>query len=63
MCKFFSLISDGKGYPYYFNKDIRKDIISSKLKRYELDSHTSIARKYERAGSMELNDILEELKK
>jgi hypothetical protein len=42
MCKFFSLISDGNGKPYYFDYKIRKQIISGELK-YETDSHSSIA--------------------
>ena len=42
MCQFFSLISDGKGKPYYFDSEIRKKIISGELD-YETDSHTSIA--------------------
>jgi len=42
MCKFFSLVSDGKGNPMYFDYKIRKKILSGKL-NYELDSHTSIA--------------------
>ena len=42
MCKFFSIISDGNGKPYYFDSKIRKEIIDGKLK-YETDSHSSIA--------------------
>jgi len=42
MCKFFSLVSDGAGKPYYFDYEIRKRIIDGELK-YEADSHTSIA--------------------
>ena len=42
MCKFFSIISDGNGKPYYFDSKIRKEIIDGKL-QYETDSHSSIA--------------------
>ena len=43
MCKFFSLVSDGKGKPYYFDWELRKKVLSRELKDYEPDSHTSIA--------------------
>jgi hypothetical protein len=43
MCKFFSLVSDGNGKPYYFDWELRKKVLSGKLKDYEPDSHTSIA--------------------
>ncbi len=42
MCKFFSLVSDGRGTVYYFDAGIRKKIISEELD-YKTDSHTSIA--------------------
>lgn len=43
MCKFFSLVSDGNGKPYYFNWALRQKVLSGMLKYYEPDSHTSIA--------------------
>jgi len=43
MCKFFSLVSDGNGKPYYFDWELRKKVLSGELKDYEPDSHTSIA--------------------
>ena len=43
MCKFFSLVSDGKGKPYYFDWELRKKVLSGEIKDYEPDSHTSIA--------------------
>ena len=42
MCKFFSLVSDGKDKIMYFDWEIRKKIIAKEL-NYESDSHTSIA--------------------
>jgi hypothetical protein len=42
MCNFFSLISNGKGKAYYFNRDLRQQIIDGKL-NYVVDSHASIA--------------------
>ena len=42
MCKFFSLVSDGKGKIYYFDWMLRKQCLSGKLD-YNPDSHTSIA--------------------
>ena len=45
MCQFFSLVSDGKGKPMYFDAKIRKKILNKELS-YELDSHTSIADYY-----------------
>jgi hypothetical protein len=56
MCKFFSLVSKGDGAPIYFDSKIRKDIISGKLKKYELDSHTSIADYFGYKGEKE--DVL-----
>ena len=52
MCKFFSLVSDGKGKIMYFDSVIRKKILSKKL-NYELDSHTSIADYYGYKGKDE----------
>ena len=52
MCKFLSVVSDGKGNPYYFDHKIRKKILSGKLK-YELDSHTSIADYFGYKGAKE----------
>lgn len=52
MCKFFSLVSDGKGKIYYFDWEIRKQIIAGKL-NYESDSHTSIADYYGFKGAKE----------
>lgn len=52
MCNFFSLISDGTGRPYYFNHEIRKQILAGKL-NYELDSHTSIAHYHGFKGAQE----------
>ena len=52
MCKFLSVISDGKGKAYYFDYKIRKRILAGKLK-YELDSHTSIADYYGFKGAQE----------
>jgi len=43
MCKFFSLVSDGNGKPYYFDWPLRQKVLSGELKNYEPDSHTSIA--------------------
>jgi hypothetical protein len=42
MCEFFSLISNGRGKIFYFDKDIRSKIKNGKL-CYEYDSHSSIA--------------------
>jgi len=42
MCSFFSLVSNGKGKPYYFDWELRKKILSKELD-YDADSHTSIA--------------------
>jgi len=42
MCKFFSLNSDGKGNPYYFDDKLRQKCLKKKL-NYSPDSHTSIA--------------------
>lgn len=47
MCKFFSLISDGKGTIYYFDWELRQKILKDKLKIsnnkiIEADSHSSI---------------------
>jgi hypothetical protein len=42
MCNFFSIISNGKGKPYYFDKDLRQQILDGKMK-YTADSHASIA--------------------
>ena len=50
MCKFFSLISDGKGKPYYFNAKQRDEI---KGLPYATDSHTSIADFYGFRGALE----------
>ena len=52
MCKFLSVVSDGKGKVYYFDHKIRKKILSGKLD-YELDSHTSIADYYGFKGAKE----------
>lgn len=52
MCKFFSVISDGKGKIYYFDWAIRERIIKKELS-YESDSHTSIADYYGFKGSAE----------
>ena len=43
MCNFFSFDSDGMGKTYYFDWKLRKSVLSGKLKKYEPDSHTSIA--------------------
>jgi hypothetical protein len=42
MCNFFSLVSNGKGKVWYFDKDLRQQIIDGKLS-YNSDSHASIA--------------------
>ena len=42
MCKFFSLVSDGKGEIKYFDWKLRKKCLAGEL-NYEPDSHTSIA--------------------
>ena len=42
MCKFFSLVSDGKGKIMFFDWKLRQECMSGNLK-YEPDSHTSIA--------------------
>ena len=47
MCKFFSLISNGKGTIYYFDWELRQQILKDKLKIggnkiTEADSHSSI---------------------
>jgi hypothetical protein len=41
MCEFLSVVSDGKGNPYYFDYEIRKKIIAGELD-FETDSHASI---------------------
>ncbi len=49
MCKFFSLISDGKGNPYYFNWEQRKKILAkdTEFNMVETaDSHSSISSYY-----------------
>ena len=44
MCQFFSLVSDGKGKPMYFDWKLRNKVLDGTLKgNYEPDSHTSIA--------------------
>lgn len=43
MCNFFSCDSTGDGKPLYFDWELRKKVLSGELKRYEPDSHTSIA--------------------
>ena len=53
MCKFFSLVSDGKGKPFYFDAQIRKLIIEKKLNYESADSHTSIADYYGYKGEAE----------
>ena len=53
MCQFFSLCSDGKGKPYYFDAKIRKEIIAGKSKYSNTDSHTSIADYYGFSGEKE----------
>ena len=53
MCKFFSLVSDGKGKPFYFDAKIRKLIIENKLDYKSTDSHTSIADYYGYKGEAE----------
>ena len=52
MCKFFSLISDGKGKIFYFDWPVRERIIKRELS-YEFDSHTSIADYYGFKGAAE----------
>jgi hypothetical protein len=42
MCKFFSVVSDGKGKIMYFDWELREKCIKGDLS-YEPDSHTSIA--------------------
>jgi hypothetical protein len=43
MCKFFSLISDGQGKIFYFDKNVRKSILHGELKgKLETDSHASL---------------------
>ena len=49
MCKFFSLISDGNGTPYYFNWEQRKKILAKDPdfnKVESADSHSSISSFY-----------------
>ncbi len=53
MCKFFSLVSDGKGFPMYFDWANRKRILKGKLKYDSADSHTSIADYYGYKGEKE----------
>ena len=52
MCKFFSLVSDGKGKAYYFDWELRKQCLAEKMD-YEPDSHTSIAEYYDYRGEKE----------
>ncbi len=52
MCRFFSIDSDGKGKPYYFDGVVRKKILGRKL-NYETDSHTSIADYFGFKGTLE----------
>ena len=52
MCQFFSLVSDGKGNPMYFDWKLRKKCLDKEL-NYEPDSHTSIADYFGRKGAKE----------
>ena len=52
MCGFFSLISDGKGRAYWFDREVRKQIIAGKID-YALDGHSSIADYYGFEGEEE----------
>jgi hypothetical protein len=45
MCKFFSLVSDGKGKIYYFDWELRKKCLKKEID-FQPDSHTSIADYY-----------------
>lgn len=68
MCKFFGLVSDGKGKPYYFDWNLRKKVLSGELETYNPDSHTSIAeyfgfkgRKEDKLNKYEYNPFTKKL--